>query len=246
LWPLHEQGKHSDDMVAVNETGVAEANRVGDDLAAAVLGFQLGFAHRQRGELERAVEVLTAARQAAARTGSPTVEATAVESLALVLLDLGERTEAAGLLRQNLALAERIGEPRRLALARFHCAKVEPPELALRLLDQARLAFDGLPSEQYNLVKTSLWRGKKLIEQGTRLAEASAVLTAAAAAASEGSEDRWHFERAQVSAALADLALAHGDRDVAASHLRDALDICRLRGFTPQAIALEQRLAEFG
>ncbi|MGQ0776815.1 MAG: NB-ARC domain-containing protein [Pseudonocardiales bacterium] len=242
LWPLHDQGKYSHDMVAVNKLGVDVASTLGEDLAAALLGLQQGFAHRQRNELDRAVELFAAARRSAVGAGSLTVEATAVESLGLARLDQGRRPEAAELLAHNLALAERIGERRRLALARFHLAKVEPPATALAMLDLARAGLEALPSsEAYTLVKVELWRAKKLIEDGGRPAEAAELLADASAAAVQGG---WHLERAQICEALADLALSRDDPAVASSHLRDALDIYRLRGFTAQAVAAEYRLAE--
>ncbi|SFP72284.1 hypothetical protein SAMN05421810_103208 [Amycolatopsis arida] len=241
LWPLHDQGKFADDMAATAEMGVAAARELGSDVGAAVLGCQLGFAYRQRERFDEAAERFAAAEEAARRSGSLEAEATAVESLGLVRLDQGRRAEAAELLGRNLALAERIGGERRLAMARFHLAKVEPVAEAVALLDLARaglLASNG--NEGYTLTKIALWRGRKLIEDPSRLAEAADALADAAAAADAGA---WHLERAQVCTALADLALARGEPEVARTHLRDALDIYRLRGFTAQAAAVEARLA---
>lgn len=239
LWPLHERGKYAGDQIEVNRLGVLAAD--GDKLAASVLATQQGFGHRQRDELGPAAELFEAARVFAIRAGSLPAEATAVEALALVRLDQGRDAEAAELLRINLALAKRVGDRRRLALARFHLSKVESPAAALALLDRVRadLPTPAAP-ELYNLTKVDLWRGRKLTAAGRPTEAADALAEAAKTADDNG----WHFERAQVCAALADLALLLGDRDGARAHLRDALDICRLRGFTPQGTAIEARLAE--
>ncbi|WP_158884650.1 NB-ARC domain-containing protein [Amycolatopsis anabasis] len=237
LWPLHEQGKYVHDMAAANSIGVEAAVALGDDLSAAVLGCQHGFAHRERGELERAAELFAAAGEAGRRAGSPDAEATAVESLALVRLDQGRTAEAAVLLRRNLEMAERIGVPRRLTLARFHLAKALPAAEALPLLAAVRADFQDR-AEPYNLVKTGLWQGKKLIEAG-RLPEAAVALDEASELAAEGG---WHFERGQLGEARADLALARDEPEVAAAYLRDAAAIYRLRDFGARVRAVQERL----
>jgi len=226
LWPDHERGKHTEHMIAVNRLGVRAAEAAGDHLAAAVLNFQYGFAYRQRGDLDRAAEIFATALDFARQAGSLRAEATAVESLALVRLDQGD-PEAAGLLERNLAMAREIGESRRITLARFHHAKVLPAAQALPELDGVRTGF---ATEPYNLVKTDLWRGRKLIETGEHT-EAERVLTQAAKAA-----EHWHFERAQIFEALAEL----GD---SRTRLSEALDIYRLWGFTAHAAAVAARLA---
>ncbi|GAB3490623.1 tetratricopeptide repeat protein [Amycolatopsis cihanbeyliensis] len=239
LWPLHEQGKYAHDMAATNRIGVRAATELGDWPAAAVLAMQQGFAYRELGDPQRAVELFETALGHAERAGSVEAQASAVESHGLVRLDQGLLPAATDLLRRQVALAERLAVPRRLALARLHLAKVEPPEVALALLERARAE---LAAEPYNLVKVDLWRGKKLLAAG-RQAEAAELLAGAAATASTG---KWHAERAQLCEALADLALARGEPEVARSYLRDALDIYRLREFTHRGRAVQARLDELG
>ncbi|WP_216212469.1 NB-ARC domain-containing protein [Amycolatopsis aidingensis] len=239
LWPLHDQGKYAHDMAATNRIGELAAVELGDWLAAAVLTMQHGFAHRELGDPERAGQLFETALGYAERAGSLEAQASVVESHGLVRLDQDLLPEAADLLRRNLALAEELAVPRRLALARLHLAKVEPPEVALPLLELSRAE---LAAEPYNLVKVDLWRGKQLLRAG-RLAEAAELLAEAAATANTGN---WHAERAQLCEALAELALARDEPEVARSYLRDALAIYRLREFTHRGLAVQARLDELG
>lgn len=238
LWPLHDQRKHPHDLVATNRLGVAAAVADGNELAAVLLGHQLGYGYRQLGDLAAAAEAFAASLERAERIGSAPAAASSLEALGLARLDQGRQEEAADLLRRNLEIAVELGIPRRLALARFHLAKAEPPERALDLLDQARTTFAALGGEGYNLVKVDLWQGRALVRLG-RLDEAGDVLTQAAAAADTG---KWHVERAQLCEALADLAEARGEPDAARSHLHDALAIYRHHYLTTPALAVEHRL----
>lgn len=231
LWPFYEPGGHTQDMAAVNDLGVRAAIERRDDLFHAVLGFQLGFAHLQRGELDRAIEIFTDAREAARRAGSADAEATAIESLGLAHLARND-AEAPGLLRRNLQLALELADSRRTALARFHLAKAVPPDEALSLLDQARAA---LADEPRNLAKIELWRGRKLREAGL-LADAEEALTHVLA-------DAAPRERGEALAELAEVALGLGERERARKHLRDALEVFRRRGLTQLAESAESRLA---
>lgn len=245
LWPLHDQGKFAYDMETVNRLGADAARFLCDPLAESVIECQHGFAFRQREVLDRAAELFAVARAAAARADSLPAQATALESLALARFDQHLRPEAERLLRENLALAERINElidePRRLALARFHLAKPVSPDEALALLTKARQHFAAQsPPETYNLVKIDLWRGIKLAEAG-RLDGAAELLADVSTEAETGG---WHFERAQAGEALADVAVRRGDLPVAQSYLRDALDVYGLRGFSARALAVQSRLAE--
>jgi tetratricopeptide (TPR) repeat protein len=237
LWPLHDRGKYSYDMETVNRLGADAARTLGDHLAESLIESQHGFAYRQREELDRAAELFAASLAAAQRSGSTPAEASAIEALGLARFDQGRRDEAAELLRRNLALAELIGMDRRTALARFHLAKPTPPAEALELLTRARERFGEDP---YNLVKIDLWRGIKLAEDG-RLAEAASLLADVSAQADGGG---WHLERGQACEALASVATRGGDLRVARSHLRDALDVYRLRGFASRAVGVEDRLSE--
>ncbi|AIJ20159.1 hypothetical protein [Amycolatopsis methanolica] len=178
---------------------VGEAHRA--PLLTSVLRTQLGFAHRQRGGHETGADVLRAALDATREAGSPEAEATALEGLGLVLLD--ERDpRAAAVLRENLALASGIADERGLALARMHLAKVLEPDEALPLLDLAHAYFTAR-EEAGNVLKTDLWRGRKLTAAG-RPAEARELLDRVASATGH------HRERGEARLALADVALASG------------------------------------
>ncbi|WP_431875320.1 hypothetical protein [Amycolatopsis sacchari] len=229
LWPYYERGGHTQDMVAVNELGLRAAEARGDDLCRAVLGFQLGFAHLQREDTDRAMAVLREAQDAARRAGSLEAEATAVESLALAHLARGD-AEALGLLRHNVELAAATADPRRLALARLHLAKAVPPAEALPLLDQAA---EGLRAEEYNLAKIDLWRGRKLREAGL-LTEAAQALDRVGAG---------HRERGEALVEQAELALALGETERAAEKLREAEELFRRHGLTALARSVGDRPA---
>ncbi|WP_028925739.1 tetratricopeptide repeat protein [Pseudonocardia acaciae] len=242
LWPLHDQGKFAHDMEAVNELGVRSARALAEPRFASVLGVQQGYAYRQLDLLDRAAELFTTARRVADESGSPTVIASAVEALGLARRDQGRRDEAIELLERNLALAERIGIERRIALARFHLGSVVSPEdRALALLDRARGTFAALgPGDAYTLTKIDRWRGRRLLDTG-RLDEAAAALDEAAPAADRG---HWHDLRADIYVVKADLALRRGEREPARTNLQNALDIYRLHRFTAKADATERRIAE--
>ncbi|MEV5296519.1 hypothetical protein [Amycolatopsis methanolica] len=201
LWVLHERGGYGQDMVEVNRAGVAGAEALRAPLLTSVLRTQLGFAHRQRGGHETGADVLRAALDATREAGSPEAEATALEGLGLVLLDEGD-PRAAAVLRENLALASGIADERGLALARMHLAKVLEPDEALPLLDLAHAYFTAR-EEAGNVLKTDLWRGRKLTAAG-RPAEARELLDRVVSATGH------HRERGEARLALADVALASG------------------------------------
>lgn len=233
LWPFYERGGHAQDMAAVNELGVRAARERGDALAEAVLGFQLGFAHRQRGDLERAVQAFGEALELARRTANAELEATALESLGLARLDQHLLSDAARLLGESLELALQLDDPRRLALARFHLAKALPPARALPLLAEARLA---LAAEPGNLAKIDLWRGRKLIESG-KLDEAAGILRGITAISRE---------RGEVLCELAEIAVERGDVASARAQLTEAVEIFRQRGLSLLGVSARARLDELG
>ncbi|WP_236790277.1 ATP-binding protein [Amycolatopsis sp. GM8] len=218
LWPYYEHGGHTGDMVTVGERGIAAAKERGDDLAEAVLGCQLGFAHLQRGAADRAIEVLTRAQQAAIRSGSKEAMATAVESLGLAYLANGDaRAEAQ--LRRNRLLARELTR-RQSALACLHLAKAVTPDEARSLLD---VAAAGLAGEPYNLTKVDLWRGRKLGDE------------AALRRVLEQGKPR---ERGEALVELSEV-----DSEHARTYLTEALGIFRDRGLTELSVEAEARLA---
>ncbi|WP_166459841.1 ATP-binding protein, partial [Amycolatopsis pithecellobii] len=220
LWAYYERGGHIQDLAAVSELGIRAANDLRDHVAEAVLGCQLGFAHLQRGAVERAVEASARAHEAAIRSRNDEAEATAVETLGLAHLANGD-AEAIGLLRRNLELASATGDERRIALARLHLAKAVPAAAALSLLDDA---VAGLASEPDNLAKIDLWRGRK----GRDEAALRRVLA-------QGQPR----ERGE---ALVELA-ALSEVDEARRYLAEAVEIFRERGLTELSIEAEDRLA---
>ncbi|GAA4550419.1 hypothetical protein [Amycolatopsis samaneae] len=231
LWPIHLRRGYAAEMAEVNRLGFESAVVWSNDLAATVLAVQRAFAALESRAWDDALSLLDAAGAHAANVVSREADATIVETRGLVLLGKGLVTEARAEFRRNLELAEEFGGERRQALARFHLAKTEEPDTALALLDQAAKVLDAEP---VNRAKVALWRGKKLRELGDH-ARAAEILGELAAHAG-------HRERAEASEALADLALDRDDVEAARVHLKDALNIYALRGFTEEAVDVKNRL----
>lgn len=237
LWPVHLKGEHSGEMVRVNDRGIEAARAWGNDLAAAVMTFQLGFAYRQAYQAGFAAIRFQESIDFADKAGSLTAQGTAIESLGLAKLDLAEHAEAEALFRQALEVATRLEKKRRIALARFHLAKVRPPSEAFELLDAAEAV---LGSEHLNQVKIALWRGKKLLEAGAH-ADAIAVLTESLVLATDRSFNR---ERAEANEALGDSAFALDRPADARAFWESAKEIYYFYGFTPDRDRVSAKLAQ--
>lgn len=240
LWPFHERAKHLDDMDEVNRLAAELAEAQGHGLVHGLALVQRGFAFRHRGEHDKAAEQFAAAEGLAREAGTPDLEATAVESLGLARREQGDRSAACGLLRGNLDMATKIGDPRRTALAKMHLGSVAEPDEAIALLDAAIEGFRALPKpDVHNEHKSLLWRGTRFVELGQRQ-RAETDLTAALRQMT--SENR-RFEIAQAQHALGRCALATGDETAAQDHFRQAASIYQAWGFLDQA---EQVRLELG
>ncbi|WP_020499854.1 NB-ARC domain-containing protein [Sciscionella marina] len=227
LWPLHDQDKHTLDMIAVCEGAARAADELSAPLAASVVRQQLAFGYRELRDLDKAAETLMTALRDAGKAGSLLAEYSAKEALGLVCRDQGALERAELLLKENHEFARRSGDPRRDALASFHYGSVaRDPREAGSLFD---LAAERLRAEPYNLAKIAYWRGRRLVEFG-RHDEAVLVLADAAEQAKAGG---WHTVRVQACQALADLAHARGEVEAERLHLTTALEIVQVRGFSP-------------
>ncbi|WP_433272003.1 NB-ARC domain-containing protein [Actinosynnema sp. CS-041913] len=225
LWSSYEPGKYYDDLLATHRDGVRAAERLGWDAARSVLLTQLGFAYLHRDEPAEAARVCAEAIEVGRRIGDVEAEATAVECAGLAALAAGS-AEARELLRHNEGLALSTGDPRRIALARFHLAKAVDGADALALLDQALDGFRGLPEpEPRNLAKIMLWQGRKGGD--------AAVLERALAIVEDHD---WPFDRAQTLEALGEVT---GEKD----YYTRALEIYRRHGFVRAAARVGQLLA---
>ncbi|WP_033440527.1 NB-ARC domain-containing protein [Saccharothrix sp. NRRL B-16314] len=236
LWALFEPGKYYDDLLATNELGVRAAEHSAGDVVRAVLLTQMGFAHLHLGDTDAAVAACRSAVGIARAAGDVEAEATAVECAGLAWLARDQVDEARSELRRNLALAESVGDPRRIALARFHLAKAEAPEVAVTLLDRALAGFRGLAApEPRNFAKIMTWQGRKLGESG-RTAQARERLEQARAITAE---QHWPFDQAQVFDALGDLETG----DAAKAFYEQAIALYAEHGFVNALTRTAQRLA---
>ena len=241
LWPLHEQGKHLEDQIDVNEKGLEAAQELGRVDLEALIGVQRGFPDLHLGRPEKAADFFSAALVAARMSGRADLEATALESLGLAHLAQEQPDEALGLLRQNLALALELEDARRIALARLHLARAEAPALAVGLLDQAREGFLGLiPQDTYNAAKAQMWLGRKLIDLD-RFGEAAETLPAAMTVMTQL---RMPFGCLQIVESLGDLAAALDDVEESRRQYRAALAIAESGQFVPETVRLQGKLGD--
>lgn len=239
LWPLHERDKHLDDLVAFNEAAI-KTERSGEQSGLGALHrIQLAFAYLHRGDPGAARGLCETAVTDAASARISTLEATAVETLGLVLLALGEHGGAEDLLRRSLGMATAIGDTRRLAIARFHLAKVCSSAEAVPMLEDALAAFtDPAVSDQYNAAKTRWWLGRRLTELG-RVEAARGRLDAALAFMRD---EQMVYDQARILESLGDLAVAVGDVTTAAQRFRESVVITESCGFLPDAARVRRKL----
>lgn len=221
LWPYYEHGKHTADLLTTHQLGLNTANPA----LRSLLLTRIGFGHLFNGDTEQAIAACDQARDLAT---DPKLEATALEALGLALLADDQEDRARPVLRRNLGLARHLAEPRRIALACLHDAKVERPETALPLLAEAASAFADDP---VNLAKTHLWRGRKLTDNGD-LADARTALDLAIA---ELTAQRRPFDRAEALAARGDLNTAAGQPGEARDDYAQARAVFEEWGFSRRA-----------
>lgn len=236
LWPLHERDKHLDDLVAFNEAAIAterESERTG---LGALHRIQLAFAHLHRGDPEAARGLCESAVVDAAAARIAPLEATAVETLGLVLSALGDDVGAEDLLRRSSRMATALGDDRRLAIARFHLAKVCPPEEAVPLLEDALAVFAD--SDHYNAAKTRWWLGRRETDLG-HLAAARGRLDEALAFMRG---EQMVYDQARILESLGDLAVATGDPATAARRFQESVVITESCGFVPDTGRVRRKL----
>ncbi len=236
LWPFHESGKHLGDLFATHEWGIDAAKAMGRADLESLLRTQKAFGHHWLGEADTAVTLFAAAAERGRSAGSPELEATALEGLGLAQLEQ-RAPEALGTLRRNLDLAGRIGDARRIALARLHLAKAEEPEAGLRLLAAAKGYFDTA-ADQVNQAKAAIWQGKHLVGAG-RIREAGRTLEdAVERMATRGRR----FDQAEALVALGEAREAVGDVAGARECWSEALSCYEDLGFRVRAGEVRRRL----
>ncbi|MBB4687176.1 NB-ARC domain-containing protein [Amycolatopsis jiangsuensis] len=242
LWPVYRGGAYSIELVSVSQDAVLAAQAAAMPLAEGLVRTQLGFAQMQRRDWAGAQEQFAAVAELAA---TPEERASALEARGLACFEPGliasrngrqdesaklfEQAEA--LFRSSLALAEEIGDPRRLALIRMHLAKVVSPEEAGELLAES---WQTVRTEPDNAVKVRLWQGRKLIEAGCYVEGANDLAELDPAA----EKAKLHRERILGLRARAEAALARGYPEQAKAHAKDALNIAQLHGYSAEVVDL--------
>ncbi|WP_328607312.1 NB-ARC domain-containing protein [Amycolatopsis sp. NBC_00345] len=239
LFPLYEKGKHDNDLLLASDFGIDAAVATGNQGVHSVIRSQRGYAYRDRWELDKAAAEFTEAVDLARLVNLDIAEGTALEGGGLTLFDQGDTPGAQDALRRNHVIATASGDDRRLAIADMLLARVEHPERAFPLLDEAARLFAGMQQdESVNLAKVATCRGMKLIEAG-RYGDAAEPLNYALLVMEE--RNRW-FDRAVALEALGDLARAQGAPDRARESYREALRIYETRRFDVQADHLRRKL----
>ncbi|WP_329057651.1 hypothetical protein [Amycolatopsis sp. NBC_01480] len=239
LFPLYEKGKYDDELLSASALGVGAAVATENHGVHSVIRSQCGYAYRDRWELDKAAAEFAEAVELALRVNLDIAEGTALEGLGLTFSDQGDKPGAREALRRNHVIAMASGDDRRLAIACLLLARVEDPERAFPLLDEAARLFAGMgQDESVNLAKVTTCGGIKLIEAGL-YEDALEPLNYALRVMDE--HGRW-FDRAIVLEALGDLALAQGDPARAWEQYRLALTIYAIQQFDAQAEHLRRKL----
>ncbi|WP_280236644.1 tetratricopeptide repeat protein [Nocardia cyriacigeorgica] len=236
LWPFYEKEKNTADLIVLHEWGIAAARAIGETAIESLLHIQLGFGHYWLHDLDAAADSFAAGvRTATIRE----LSASAMEGLALVRLEQGRDTEAQEFLRRNHELALLIDDARRIAMALFHRAKAEPPDIALPMLTDAESRFRELTSDETeNLAKVGLWRGRKLRAVG----DLDAAEACSTSALDVFTARRRHYDRAHALVSLAETAFARADIAKAREHYEQALIIYTDLGIRVRADEVRSRL----
>lgn len=238
LWPLHDQDKHTLDMINVCGRAAEAADEARMPLAASLVRQQLAFGHRELREFAKASEALEAAIRDAQEANSELAYYSAMEVLGLVLREQGRSEQSWRLLKENHEFAKSGDDRRRAALAAFHFATVARDEAETESLFETAAA--ELHEEPYNLAKIALWRGRRLVDFG-RQEEAAEALADAAERTKNGG---WHNERVLACRVLAHLARMRGEVETERLHLTTALEIAQIRGFGAHSDEIIDRLDE--
>ncbi|MGH3860836.1 tetratricopeptide repeat protein [Actinokineospora sp.] len=237
LWPLHEHGKYLDEQVRVNDDAAVAARELGRADLEALAHVQRAFGLLQGGHPEEAVAVAESALTSASSAGVVELEATAFETIGLAALALSRAAVAEDALRHNLLLAQRIGHDRRVALALLHLAKAVAPAEGRALLTEALPAF---AAEPVNSAKVTLWQGITYVRLGDHETAESHVDSALLAMRTHGRL----YDQALCLIALADIAVARGQSDIARGRYREALAIAESCGFRPEVRRIRAALGE--
>ncbi|MGQ0842120.1 hypothetical protein [Actinokineospora sp.] len=235
LWPFYEKEKCLGDLFATHDLGLKAARRLSDAATESLIHSQRGFAHYWLRDLDDAVKAFEAGVRLATSVGRIDLEATAAEGLGLARLDQGKADEASTVLKHNLDLAVRIGDERRVALAKFHLAKALAPRFALALLYEAGQAFAGEPE---NLAKVAIWRGRKYVDDDKVDGVEPDLVHALDVMASRGRR----FDQAHALVVLGDLAVRQEDASKAAESYQEALTILDDLGFAAAAVEVRTKL----
>jgi hypothetical protein len=118
LWGLFLRTRRYDDWIATQTTGIASAERCGDQRAEARLRSQLGFAYAKMGRFDDAAAENTRALELAETVGDRQARATALSQLGRSARGLGDLAAALTYYQRSLRAHEEIGVTRGVALNR--------------------------------------------------------------------------------------------------------------------------------
>jgi tetratricopeptide (TPR) repeat protein len=189
MWSVLFRRGHTDEWIAVHRLGVDAAGKSGDLTMEARMHVQLAFGLMAQDRLAEAEQEFTLGLAAARAAGHDQGRATALESLGLLLLGRESFDRAADLFAEARTVAERVGDPRALALLEHHCGRALAGlgrfEEASLQFDRALAAFRALTiRDNYNEGRILMSRAEASLragrpeQAGEVLADAARIMTA--------------------------------------------------------------------
>ncbi|GAB1510395.1 tetratricopeptide repeat protein [Actinophytocola sp. KF-1] len=224
LWGLFLHTRRYGDWIDIQRTGIASAQRCGDQRAEARLRSQLGFAYAKVERFADAVRENTTALEIADAVGDKQARATALSQLGRVARGTGDLTGALDYFRRARAAHEELGRPAGIALNQRRIGDVltRMGELDAAVIE-LRTAADTMAALGN---KTQHARSLQFLGVAHRLAGrlelAVAVLREAWAAIRDLDSP---YYQAEVLAQLGEVAEQGGDRPAATDAYRQAGDL---------------------
>ena len=241
LWPLCASHKRFPEWIESHEAAIAAALRLGDPTVEARMRSQLARAFAEQGRFQLAEEEMEASRIAVARSDNAMLKASVVEFGGVCLLRAGKTADALRAFEEARSMFAVCGSSRGTALQDYHLGwtlvLAKRYEAALDPLDRARPVMEGVPD--------AISVGRILVRKGEALGHLhrgdEAQETLDEAVATLESVGIW-YERAEAYEAMAEIAVASHEPDLARNRLQQAYRIYREFGH-PRA---DDLLSELG